>query len=108
MSGRRLRKAEILAPNPRYRTEKEWRRLERENLLAALEAAGGRVSGPKGSGRAARDEPEHVDIAAAGAGAEEGVPGRSPKQELNSSWDCYQSVAPSTLQVAALTIGRIV
>jgi transcriptional regulator with GAF, ATPase, and Fis domain len=32
-----------------YRTEKEWRRLERENLLAALKAAGGKVSGAGGA-----------------------------------------------------------
>ena len=32
-----------------YRTEQEWRRRERENLLAALKAAGGKVSGAGGA-----------------------------------------------------------
>ena len=32
-----------------YRTEKEWRRLERENLLAVLKASGGKVSGHDGA-----------------------------------------------------------
>ena len=32
-----------------YRTEAEWRRLERENLLAALEASGGKVAGRNGA-----------------------------------------------------------
>jgi transcriptional regulator with GAF, ATPase, and Fis domain len=32
-----------------YRTEEEWRRLERENLLAALKASGGKVSGQGGA-----------------------------------------------------------
>jgi transcriptional regulator with GAF, ATPase, and Fis domain len=32
-----------------YRTEKEWRRLERENVLAALKASGGKVAGPRGA-----------------------------------------------------------
>ena len=36
-------------PERPYRTEKEWRRLERENLLAALKAAGGKVSGEDGA-----------------------------------------------------------
>jgi len=36
-------------PERPYRTEKEWRRLERENLLAALKAAGGKVSGESGA-----------------------------------------------------------
>jgi len=34
---------------PAYRTAAEWRRLERENVLAALEAAAGRVSGASGA-----------------------------------------------------------
>jgi transcriptional regulator with GAF, ATPase, and Fis domain len=36
-------------PGRPYRTEHEWRRLERDNLLAALKAAGGKVAGPKGA-----------------------------------------------------------
>jgi transcriptional regulator with GAF, ATPase, and Fis domain len=36
-------------PERPYRTEKEWRRLERENLLAALKAAGGKISGADGA-----------------------------------------------------------
>ena len=36
-------------PDRPYRTEQEWRRLERENLLAALKAAGGKVSGAGGA-----------------------------------------------------------
>jgi transcriptional regulator with GAF, ATPase, and Fis domain len=36
-------------PERSYRTEAEWRRLERENLLAALEAAGGKVAGSNGA-----------------------------------------------------------
>jgi transcriptional regulator with GAF, ATPase, and Fis domain len=42
-------------PEPRqeldrpYRTETEWRRLERENLVAALQAAGGKVAGRDGA-----------------------------------------------------------
>jgi transcriptional regulator with GAF, ATPase, and Fis domain len=32
-----------------YRTEQEWRRLERENLLAALKASGGKVAGHHGA-----------------------------------------------------------
>jgi transcriptional regulator with GAF, ATPase, and Fis domain len=36
-------------PERPYRTEKEWRRLERENLLAVLKAAGGKVSGANGA-----------------------------------------------------------
>jgi len=32
-----------------YRTEKEWRRLERENLVAALKASGGTVAGHSGA-----------------------------------------------------------
>ena len=36
-------------PERPYRTEKEWRRLERENLLGVLKAAGGKVSGADGA-----------------------------------------------------------
>jgi transcriptional regulator with GAF, ATPase, and Fis domain len=36
-------------PERSYRTEAEWRRLERENLMAALRAAGGRVAGTSGA-----------------------------------------------------------
>ncbi len=36
-------------PDRSYRTEEEWRRMERENLLAALKAAGGKVSGAGGA-----------------------------------------------------------
>jgi transcriptional regulator with GAF, ATPase, and Fis domain len=36
-------------PDRPFRTEKEWRRLERENLLAALKVAGGKVSGAGGA-----------------------------------------------------------
>ena len=36
-------------PDRPYRTEQEWRRLERENLLAALRASGGKVSGHSGA-----------------------------------------------------------
>jgi transcriptional regulator with GAF, ATPase, and Fis domain len=36
-------------PERPYRTEKEWRRLERENLVAALKVAGGKVSGEGGA-----------------------------------------------------------
>jgi transcriptional regulator with GAF, ATPase, and Fis domain len=32
-----------------YRTEREWRQLERENLVAALKASGGKVAGPNGA-----------------------------------------------------------
>jgi transcriptional regulator with GAF, ATPase, and Fis domain len=32
-----------------FRTEQEWRRLERENLLAALKASGGKVAGHRGA-----------------------------------------------------------
>ena len=35
--------------NPPYRTDKEWQRLERENLLAALKVSGGKVSGKEGA-----------------------------------------------------------
>jgi DNA-binding NtrC family response regulator len=34
---------------PGFVTESRWRELERENILKALEAAGGRVSGPGGA-----------------------------------------------------------
>jgi len=37
------------APERPYRTEQEWRRLERDNLLAALKEAGGKVSGQHGA-----------------------------------------------------------
>ena len=36
-------------PDRPFRTESEWRRLERENLLAALKACGGKVAGPQGA-----------------------------------------------------------
>ena len=36
-------------PDRPYRTEAEWQRLERDNVLAALKAAGGRVAGPRGA-----------------------------------------------------------
>ena len=36
-------------PDRPYRTEKEWRRLERENLLAVLKASGGKVAGRDGA-----------------------------------------------------------
>jgi len=36
-------------PDRPYRTEDEWRRMERDNLRAALEASGGRVTGPSGA-----------------------------------------------------------
>ena len=36
-------------PDRPYRTEREWRRLERENLLAALKASGGKVAGRDGA-----------------------------------------------------------
>ena len=42
-------RVESKEPERAYRTEKEWRRLERENLLAALKAAGGKVAGPNGA-----------------------------------------------------------
>jgi transcriptional regulator with GAF, ATPase, and Fis domain len=32
-----------------YRTEHEWRRMERDNLLAVLKAARGKVTGPGGA-----------------------------------------------------------
>jgi transcriptional regulator with GAF, ATPase, and Fis domain len=38
-----------IAPDRAYRTEAEWRRLERDNLLAALGAAGGKVAGARGA-----------------------------------------------------------
>ncbi len=37
------------ANGQRYRTEREWRQLERENLLAVLEEAGGKVAGANGA-----------------------------------------------------------
>jgi transcriptional regulator with GAF, ATPase, and Fis domain len=37
------------APACPYRTEHEWRRMERDNLLAALKAARGKVTGPSGA-----------------------------------------------------------
>ena len=37
------------ASAPAFRTEQEWRRLERENLLAALKASGGKVAGHNGA-----------------------------------------------------------
>jgi transcriptional regulator with GAF, ATPase, and Fis domain len=36
-------------PGRPYRTEQEWRRLEADNLLAALKASGGKVSGTHGA-----------------------------------------------------------
>jgi transcriptional regulator with GAF, ATPase, and Fis domain len=36
-------------PQRPYRTDQEWRRLERDNLLAALKASGGKVSGRNGA-----------------------------------------------------------
>jgi transcriptional regulator with GAF, ATPase, and Fis domain len=36
-------------PDRPYRTEEEWRRMERDNLRAALEAPGGKVTGPGGA-----------------------------------------------------------
>jgi len=36
-------------PDRPYRTEEEWRRMERNNLRAALEASGGKVTGPGGA-----------------------------------------------------------
>jgi transcriptional regulator with GAF, ATPase, and Fis domain len=36
-------------PDRLYRTEEEWRRMERDNLKAALEASGGKVTGPSGA-----------------------------------------------------------
>ncbi|MFN7983582.1 MAG: sigma 54-interacting transcriptional regulator [Vicinamibacterales bacterium] len=38
-----------LSPERRYRTEAEWRNLERNNLLAALKAARGKVAGTSGA-----------------------------------------------------------
>jgi transcriptional regulator with GAF, ATPase, and Fis domain len=40
---------ELPTPARLYRTEREWRQMERDNLLAALKAAGGRVAGPGGA-----------------------------------------------------------
>lgn len=40
---------ELPTPVRPYRTEHEWRRMERDNLLAALEAARGKVTGPDGA-----------------------------------------------------------
>jgi transcriptional regulator with GAF, ATPase, and Fis domain len=40
---------ELPSPARPYRTEHEWRRMERDNLLAALEAASGKVAGPEGA-----------------------------------------------------------
>ena len=37
------------ASDPEYYTDKEWRRMERDNLTAALRKAGGRVAGPEGA-----------------------------------------------------------
>lgn len=37
------------APVRPYRTEHEWRRMERDNLLAVLKAARGKVTGPGGA-----------------------------------------------------------
>lgn len=37
------------APERPYRTEHEWQRMERDNLLAALKAARGKVTGPSGA-----------------------------------------------------------
>ena len=37
------------APVRPYRTEDEWRRLERDNLLAVLKASRGKVTGPGGA-----------------------------------------------------------
>jgi transcriptional regulator with GAF, ATPase, and Fis domain len=36
-------------PDRPYRTEEEWRRMERDNLRAALEASGGKVTGQGGA-----------------------------------------------------------
>jgi transcriptional regulator of acetoin/glycerol metabolism len=36
-------------PDRLYRTEQEWRRMERDNLKAALEASGGKITGPSGA-----------------------------------------------------------
>jgi transcriptional regulator with GAF, ATPase, and Fis domain len=40
---------ELPTPVRPYRTEHEWKRMERDNLLAALEAARGKVTGPEGA-----------------------------------------------------------
>jgi transcriptional regulator with GAF, ATPase, and Fis domain len=40
---------EALASDRPYRTQREWQRMERENLLTALEAARGKVTGPGGA-----------------------------------------------------------
>jgi transcriptional regulator with GAF, ATPase, and Fis domain len=42
-------RAAAATPAPAFRTEQEWRRLERENLLAALKASGGKVAGQNGA-----------------------------------------------------------
>jgi transcriptional regulator with GAF, ATPase, and Fis domain len=41
--------ADAAPPQRPYRTQREWRRLERENLLAALKASGGKVAGQTGA-----------------------------------------------------------
>lgn len=41
--------SELPIPVRPYRTEHEWRQMERDNLLAALEAAHGKVTGPGGA-----------------------------------------------------------
>ena len=41
--------SEPLVPPRPYRTEREWQRMERDNLLAALEAARGKVTGHGGA-----------------------------------------------------------
>jgi transcriptional regulator with GAF, ATPase, and Fis domain len=41
--------AEVRAPERPYRTEHEWQRMERANLLAVLDAARGKVTGPDGA-----------------------------------------------------------
>jgi transcriptional regulator with GAF, ATPase, and Fis domain len=44
-----IERQERSEPDRPYRTEDEWRRMERDNLRAALEASGGRVTGPSGA-----------------------------------------------------------
>ena len=66
--------------DPRYRTEKEWRRLERENLLAALEAAGGRVSGPKGAAARLGMNPNTLTSRLRALGLKKAFPGGAPNK----------------------------
>jgi transcriptional regulator with GAF, ATPase, and Fis domain len=42
-------RADRAEPGRTYRTEAEWRRMEKENLLAALEASGGKIAGQDGA-----------------------------------------------------------